>query len=331
MFEGNWESSNLICVVGEQLPHTVVQNTGWQWVNEGTAVKPKWGFVTWQVGATLVLKVDTRKTLGKPDGQQDTATAAAAAAGPAAAPDPAVQAGSSAASASSPAKVGAAAVTEGKQTELAASEASAAAEPLPVRLSMNNDEVIELPPLPDMIVWVGYVKSWRDMGTASFNCIKGCSCQGTSIDALHDLGNTQQHMVKLYATEAAECLIEVKVGLGAAAGHMSTGMRSWHELHVFFCIARRSKCQDSRQVLPVQVGFPALAGTQPPATGWHCALLATAPGIVLCYYYYSYYILNWVRATPDRPFMTSKSLSQTRLIGHVTCWQAMGGANRTFS
>ena len=26
-------------------------------------------------------------------------------------------------------------------------------------------------------------------------------------------------------------------------------------------------------------------------------------------------LLNWVRATPDRPFMSSKSSSQTRLIG----------------
>jgi hypothetical protein len=25
--------------------------------------------------------------------------------------------------------------------------------------------------------------------------VKGCSCQGTSIDALHELGNTQQHWV----------------------------------------------------------------------------------------------------------------------------------------
>ena len=29
-------------------------------------------------------------------------------------------------------------------------------------------------------------------------------------------------------------------------------------------------------------------------------------------------LLNWVRATPDRPFMSSKSSSQTRLIGHDT-------------
>lgn len=42
MFAGNWESSNLICVVGEQLPHAVVENKGWEWLNEGTPVKPKW-------------------------------------------------------------------------------------------------------------------------------------------------------------------------------------------------------------------------------------------------------------------------------------------------
>ena len=28
-------------------------------------------------------------------------------------------------------------------------------------------------------------------------------------------------------------------------------------------------------------------------------------------------LLNWVRATPDRPFMSYKSSSQTRLIGHT--------------
>jgi hypothetical protein len=27
-------------------------------------------------------------------------------------------------------------------------------------------------------------------------------------------------------------------------------------------------------------------------------------------------LLNWVRATPDRPFMSYKSSSQTRPIGH---------------
>jgi hypothetical protein len=164
MFSGNWESSNLICVVGEQLPHTVVANKGWQWVNEGTAVKPKWGFVSWQVGAKLVLKVDTRASCGrKPDVKDGMSSKGANAA--------------------------------------AAPPAAAAA----------GEEGVEDLAVPGMIVWVGYVKSWRNMGTASFNCIKGCKCQGTTIDALHDLGNTQQHMVKLYATEAAECLIEVKV------------------------------------------------------------------------------------------------------------------------
>ena len=39
------------------------------------------------------------------------------------------------------------------------------------------------------------------------------------------------------------------------------------------------------------------------------------------YYYYYYYrtvlLLNWDRATPDRPFVSCSSSSQTRPIGHT--------------
>lgn len=142
MFEGNWESSNLVCVVGEQLPHTVVQNDGWEWVNEGTAVKPKWGYVTWQVGATLVLKVDTRASL-KPADQQGTAPGRPT-------QGSAVKAGGSSDSSPSPAKAGAA-LTAGKQATAGAG-AAAAADPAPVRVGINEDQVVELPPLPNMIV-----------------------------------------------------------------------------------------------------------------------------------------------------------------------------------
>lgn len=206
MFSGNWESSNLICVVGDQLPHTVVDNKGWQWVNEGTAVKPKWGFVSWQVGATLVLKVDTRSSAGRKADITGVKSPKGASSAQAAAqlPAPAADAKPTAA---------VAAGTSKQQPPSAAAAAGAAA------AGEEGDEELAV---PDMIVWVGYVKSWRSMGTASFNCVKGCKCQGTTIDALHDLGNTQQHMVKLYATEAAECMIEVKVSsclvLGVVSG-----------------------------------------------------------------------------------------------------------------
>ena len=181
MFIGNYESSNLICVVGEQLPHTVLQNNGWQWVNEGTAVKPKWGFVTWQVGATLVLKVDTRASS---------------------------QAAAEAAQGSSQQLQPNAAAKSRAATGPAAALSSKAAQHPPAGSDTASDEAMQV---PDMIVWVGYVKSWRNMGTASFNCISGCRCQGTTVDALHDAGNTQQHMVKLYTTQSTECLVEVKV------------------------------------------------------------------------------------------------------------------------
>jgi len=63
MFPGNFQSSNLACIIGQQLPEVVVENHYFTWMNEGTLGKPKWGFVTWQAGATLVLKVDTRATV----------------------------------------------------------------------------------------------------------------------------------------------------------------------------------------------------------------------------------------------------------------------------
>jgi hypothetical protein len=64
---------------------------------------------------------------------------------------------------------------------------------------------------PDMIIWVGYVKSWRHMGSATISCISGCHCQPSVVDGLHADGNTQQHLAKLFATQAQECLVEVKV------------------------------------------------------------------------------------------------------------------------
>jgi hypothetical protein len=190
-------------VVGEQLPHAVVQNDGWQWVNEGTAVKPKWGFVSWQVGATLVLKVDTRTAAGQPQQQQPQqqpaakrkskdkpqASTTAQEAAKLTAPGPTTAATAAAEAApGAPSAAGTGAEAEKKGGE---------------DMGSSGDGF----KVPNMIVWVGYVKSWRSMGSASFNCIKGCQCQATTVDALHDLGNTQQRMVKLYATPAKECLI----------------------------------------------------------------------------------------------------------------------------
>jgi hypothetical protein len=60
MFEHNYESENLACATGLDFYPAVITQTGWDFVNEGTREKPRWGFVSTQVGATLTIEVDTR-------------------------------------------------------------------------------------------------------------------------------------------------------------------------------------------------------------------------------------------------------------------------------
>jgi hypothetical protein len=51
--------------------------------------------------------------------------------------------------------------------------------------------------------------------------------------------------------------------------------------------------------------------TEPQDFGWRTGLLHSVMVQPLL-------LLNWVRATPDRPFMSYKTSSQTRLIGHYS-------------
>jgi len=60
MFDGNYESSNLACFIGDALPPVVVASEGWSWRNDGSAEKPKWGFSTSTIGAVLRIQLDTR-------------------------------------------------------------------------------------------------------------------------------------------------------------------------------------------------------------------------------------------------------------------------------
>lgn len=156
-----------------------LQNNGnWSWVNEGTAAKPKWGYVSWNRGASLVLKVDTRAS----EHQHDSSTSSTAA-------------GSTAAGST---KMG--------------SKASSHSKTPAGRSATQSMQAGAAGSYPSMIVWVGYLKGSRHMGSATVSCISGCQCQSTSVDAMHGESNTQQHMTRLYTTEAAECLVEVKVG-----------------------------------------------------------------------------------------------------------------------
>lgn len=195
MFPGNFQSSNLACIIGQQLPEVVVENNYFSWMNEGTLGKPKWGFVTWQTGATLVLKVDTRATV--PEAEATAAATAHAGVAPL-----------------KPSRSGNKIISHGN-TAVNSKEAAqgfVASAGLQDRLPADDTAVDES---ADMIIWVGYVKSWKDMGTATISCLQGCSCAPVAVDGLHELSNTQQFMAKLYATQAAECLVEVKVSMAA--------------------------------------------------------------------------------------------------------------------
>ncbi|GIL60750.1 hypothetical protein Vafri_15279 [Volvox africanus] len=71
MHEGNYEPLVTTCLVGHKFFKMCIFNAGWQWLNEGTESKPKWGFVSAAPGNALVLR------LGSP-GDGDVASAAAA-------------------------------------------------------------------------------------------------------------------------------------------------------------------------------------------------------------------------------------------------------------
>ena len=37
----------------------------------------------------------------------------------------------------------------------------------------------------DMLVWVGYTRTWRGGGKALMSCLGGCSCRNTTVDGYH--------------------------------------------------------------------------------------------------------------------------------------------------
>uniref|UniRef100_A0A383V5K6 SGNH hydrolase-type esterase domain-containing protein n=1 Tax=Tetradesmus obliquus TaxID=3088 RepID=A0A383V5K6_TETOB len=61
MYYGNWEEVNRLCTHGKAFEAVVTQSKGWQMVNEGDEFKPKFGYVTTQVGAELVITLNTTR------------------------------------------------------------------------------------------------------------------------------------------------------------------------------------------------------------------------------------------------------------------------------
>ncbi|GLC52579.1 hypothetical protein PLESTB_000645300 [Pleodorina starrii] len=59
MHKDNYEPNITTCLTGDMFAAMAVANQGWQWVNEGTVIKPKWGYVATTQGSSLVLRLGT--------------------------------------------------------------------------------------------------------------------------------------------------------------------------------------------------------------------------------------------------------------------------------
>ncbi|GLC42202.1 hypothetical protein PLESTM_001303100 [Pleodorina starrii] len=59
MYLGNFPPETSSCIAGERFRSQVLSHKGWEWVNEGTEEKPKWGYVTTTSGSSLLVRVNT--------------------------------------------------------------------------------------------------------------------------------------------------------------------------------------------------------------------------------------------------------------------------------
>ncbi|WIA28011.1 hypothetical protein OEZ86_010599 [Tetradesmus obliquus] len=66
MFPGNYEGKNRLCVYGEAFRSTVVNASGWSFIDEGGPGKRKWGYIATKPDSLLSIKLDTRRTSSTP-------------------------------------------------------------------------------------------------------------------------------------------------------------------------------------------------------------------------------------------------------------------------
>jgi hypothetical protein len=63
MLRNNWPNANNSCLMGRLFNEHVTKSEGFEWVNEGSEEKPKWGWVGTEPGATLRFSVNTATAL----------------------------------------------------------------------------------------------------------------------------------------------------------------------------------------------------------------------------------------------------------------------------
>ena len=60
-YAGNHVSNVRLCYQQEEFLQSVIDTQGWVFANDGTAEKPKWGFVAWEPGAVLKVRPKHKK------------------------------------------------------------------------------------------------------------------------------------------------------------------------------------------------------------------------------------------------------------------------------
>ncbi len=96
---------------------------------------------------------------------------------------------------------------------------------------ISADIPVVLPVRDQMVVELGYLKSYEHMGRAAVSCEGGCGCAPWTLDGHHEQRNSQTFLAQFKATQADECVILVKVlnvGGGGGGGAWGNGSAlSW--------------------------------------------------------------------------------------------------------
>ncbi len=64
MCAGNWEPTSRMCLHNTDFKKAIADAKGFEFVNEGTAERPKWGYVGNTTGAVLRLRLNTQLAKG---------------------------------------------------------------------------------------------------------------------------------------------------------------------------------------------------------------------------------------------------------------------------
>lgn len=83
---------------------------------------------------------------------------------------------------------------------------------------MSTDILVVLLICGQMVVELGYLKSYEHMGRAAVSCEGGCACAPWTLDGHHEQRNSQTFLAQFKATQADECVIVVKV-LNVSGSH----------------------------------------------------------------------------------------------------------------